>query len=164
MKFPRRVLIAGLLTLLIQGTGWAQDELSAASLDPTGWTEPPSVQISQWGEELRIEVQPAPSMDPEKAQGISGVELQNEQGEILGIKSFELQEAGRSAEFMMDLKALQLEKIKIVVHHIAWEDWSVVMPLKVTAPPASGEPAAAPSPASPGPDQPENPPAAEAQV
>jgi hypothetical protein len=112
---------------------------------PTTWTQPPVIQISKWGEELKIEVMPDAEMTKEIAMTIDSVSLESEKGELLGTKTFEQQEPARRAEFMVDPKALKMEQLKIAVHSAAMGDWSALTPLKVTvtaAPPPAAPPQA----------------------
>lgn len=96
------------------------------------WSQPPQVRITQWGEELRLEVLPSELMEKEQMMDIDSVGLHTEQGDLLGFKTFDSQDTERRAEFMVDPKALKLEKVKVVVHGIRLNEWSVVTPLAVT--------------------------------
>ncbi len=94
------------------------------------WSQPPKIRITKWGEELRIEVQPNELMEKEQVLDIDSIALQTEQGDLLGFKTCDPQDSARNAEFMVDPRALKLEKVKIVVHGVRLDEWSSVVLLK----------------------------------
>lgn len=97
------------------------------------WEYPPVVQISKWGQELRIIVEPNVLMDREKIPAIESVRLETEKGEFLGLKTYGPQEVKRRAEFMLDPLIMKIDKVKIIVHSQVDGDWTVVAPLKETS-------------------------------
>ena len=101
-----------------------------ASEEVAKWEYVPVVQVSKWGHEIRIVVEPSILMDREKVPSIQSVRLETEKGKFLGLKTFGPQEVKRRAEFMMDPAALKLDKVKITVNSKDDGDWTSVVSLE----------------------------------
>ncbi len=104
--------------------------ISAKESAQAPWNYPPVIRVTEWGEEIRIEVDNDKAMAPEQVFDIDSIRLETEKGEMLGFKTFGNQETERHAEFMIDPKILKLEKARIVVHGILMGDWSKIVPLE----------------------------------
>ncbi|MSR77216.1 MAG: hypothetical protein EXS63_03170 [Candidatus Omnitrophica bacterium] len=96
------------------------------------WEYPPVVNISKWGNELKIVVEPNMLMDRDKIPDIESVKLETEEGKFLGLKTYGPGEDKRRAEFMIDPAALKMDNVKITMNSRSEGDWSKVVPLKET--------------------------------
>ena len=96
------------------------------------WDQPePKVEVSKWGQEIKIVVTPDPKMKKDKLAAIQSVKLENEKGEFLGLKTYTPQETNRIAEFMVSPEALKIDKVKIIVSSAINGEWVSLVSLEV---------------------------------
>lgn len=106
----------------------ASGEGSAAA---SAWDEyTPGVEVSKWGQEIRIVFNPAKTMDPKKLAAIQSVKLETPDGEFLGLKTYSASEETRTAEFMINPELIKLDKVKVVASSTADGDWSKMVSLE----------------------------------
>lgn len=105
------------------------------------WDQPaPKVEVSKWGQELKIVVTPDAKMKKDNLLAIQSVKLETEKGDFLGLKTYSPKETTRAAEFMLNPEVLKIENVKITVSSSKNGDWVTIAPLKVEeAAPAPGK-------------------------
>ena len=100
--------------------------------DQNTWDQPePKIEVSKWGQEIRIVVTPDPKMKKEKILAIQSVKLENEKGEFLGLKTYTPQETTRVAEFMLSPELLKIDKVKMIISSALNGDWVSLVSLEV---------------------------------
>lgn len=113
---------------------------------------PPQIKMSAWGPEIRINVIPDPEMGAENVLAVQSVKLETEKGEYLGLKTFQVEEKTREAEFMINPEILKVDAVRITVSSQKDGQWTHVHSLKDEngESPEAGKPDAAPTePAAP---------------
>ena len=112
---------------------------SLASADPetpaekgNGWEYPPVIQMTKYGTGMKIVVEPNILMDREKIPAIQEIRLLSDKGQFLGLKSFNVNDTKRRAEFLVEPSVSESGRVKLIVKSDADGDWSSEVPLEET--------------------------------